>query len=73
MPRYRADDRIRAEFKDDRTGESEGLWIKVDDCDDRDRLVFGWLESDPVVFAGRLKRGDHLGVSFKDVREHKRK
>ncbi len=72
MPTYQPGDYVKVEFKDERTRESEWMWVKVDNCDDKNRLVFGWLDSQPVVFPDRLKLGQHLAVSYDNVREHRK-
>jgi hypothetical protein len=44
MANYQPGDYIKAEFKNDETGESEWMWVRVDSCDDANRRVFGRLE-----------------------------
>jgi hypothetical protein len=34
MAKYESGDYVKAEFKDDKTGESEWMWVRVDSCDD---------------------------------------
>jgi hypothetical protein len=53
---------VKAEFKDDSTGESEWRWAKVEYADDKEKLVFGRLDNEPVVSKG-LRRGMELAVS----------
>jgi hypothetical protein len=65
-------DHVKFEITNEKTGESEWMWLGVDYCDESKRLVFGWLDSDPVVFSNELKLGQHLAVSYHNVREHKR-
>jgi len=72
MNRYQPGDHVKVEFKDDHTGESEWMWVKVDYCDDRNGLVFGWLDNEPVVHAGKLKLGQHLAVSYDNICEHRK-
>lgn len=69
---FKAGDHIKFEIKDARTGESEWMWLKVDYCDDSKRVVFGWLDSEPVVFSGEVKLGQPMAVSYDNVREHRR-
>ena len=63
---------VKFEIKNDATGESEWMWLTVDRCDDPNRLVFGWLDSEPVVFSSDLKLGQHMAVSYDNVRDHKK-
>jgi hypothetical protein len=72
MAKYCTGDYIKAEFKDDATGESEWMWVRVDSCDDTDRIVFGRLDSLPVIQAGKLKLHSEIAVSYANVREHRR-
>ena len=65
-------DHVKFEIKDEKTGESEWMWLKVDSCDDSQRLVFGRLDSEPVVFSSELKLGQQMAVSYDNVREHRR-
>lgn len=72
MAEYQSGDHVKVEFKDERTGESEWLWIKVDYCVDSDRLIFGWLDNESVLFPDKLRLGQHLAVNFDNVRGHRR-
>ncbi|MGH7771425.1 MAG: hypothetical protein ACREQA_04240 [Candidatus Binatia bacterium] len=72
MPVYNSGDYVKAEFKHDATGESEWMWVRVEYCDDKNRLVFGWLDSQPVVHTDKLALGQHLAVSYDTIREHKK-
>lgn len=73
MPTYDTGDYVKAEFRDERTSESEWMWVRVDSCDDGNRLVFGRLDSVPVLDYGKtLKPGSQLAVSFDNIREHKK-
>jgi hypothetical protein len=63
---------VKSEIKNDATGESEWMWLKVDRCDEPNRFVFGWLDSEPVVFSSDLKLGQHMAVSYDNVRDHKK-
>lgn len=65
-------DYVKFEIKNDATGESEWMWLKVDRCDDSKRVVFGRLDSEPVVFTKDLKLGQQIAVSFDNVRDHKK-
>jgi hypothetical protein len=73
MPSYEPGDYVKAEFRDDKTGESEWMWVRVDSCDDENRLVFGHLDSVPLLeYGGKVKLGSQLAVSYDNVREHKK-
>ncbi len=64
-------DHVKFEIKDEKTGESEWMWLKVDYCDESKRLVFGSLDTEPVVSSSGLKVGQHMAVSYDNVREHR--
>lgn len=72
MPTYEPGEYIKAEFKDDHSGESEWMWVKVDYCDDSKRLVFGWLDNLSFVFPEKLKLGQHLAIGYDNIREHRK-
>ena len=70
MVQYQVGDYIKAEFKDDRTGESEWLWVRVQSSDDQLRVVFGELDNEPITLQG-LRLGMLLAVSYDNIREHR--
>jgi hypothetical protein len=71
MSIYEPGDYIKAEFKEDSTGESEWMWVRVDHADDEERIIFGQLDNEPVVNKG-LHRGMELAVSYDNIRERKK-
>lgn len=71
MPKYGTGDHVKVEFRDDCTGEREWMWVEIDHCDDERRLIFGRLDSQPVVHT-TLKLGQELAVSYDNVRDHQR-
>ena len=70
MGRYAKGDYIKAEFTDDEKQESEWMWVLVDSSDDEARVVFGRLDSQPIVCT-ELRLGQQLAVSYDLVREHR--
>ena len=71
MPTFRHGDYVKAEFRDDVTGESERMWVRVDSCDDEKGVLFGRLDNEPLAGTG-LRLGDELAVSYGKVVEHRR-
>jgi len=71
MSKYQAGDYVKVEFKEDSTGESEWMWVKIEHADDGERVVFGQLDNEPVVNKG-LRRGMELAVSYDNIREHRK-
>jgi hypothetical protein len=69
---FESGDYIKFEIRDEKTGESEWMWLRVDYCDEANKVAFGWLDSPPVVFSANLKLGQHLAVSYDNIREHKK-
>lgn len=73
MPRFEVGDYIKVEFKDEGTGESEWMWVIVEGSDELNRLVFGRLDSQPVLdYGDKLKLGSQLAVSYDKIREHRK-
>ena len=68
---YAAGDHVKFEIRDDKTGESEWMWLKVERTDESSRVVFGILDSQPVVFAHQMRLGQQLAVSFDNIRDHR--
>ncbi len=71
MGRYQAGDHVKFEVKDEKSGEFEWIWLLVDRSDDGQQVVFGQLDSEPVVATG-MKRGQLLAVSYQQARDHKK-
>jgi len=73
QPTYERGDHVKVEFPDETTGVGEWMWMIVDHCDDQKRLVFGTLDNEPLAdYAGKVKLGSQLAISYDQVREHKR-
>ena len=62
-------DFVKAVFTDEKTGQSEWMWVKVQRADDELRVIFGRLDSDPVA-TDNLHLGAELAVSYDNIREH---
>jgi hypothetical protein len=71
MGQYQNGDHVKIEVLDEASGEKEWMWLAVDHSDDDRRLVFGKLDSDPLVNAD-MKLGQELAVSYDNIREHRR-
>jgi uncharacterized protein YegJ (DUF2314 family) len=69
MGKYEPGDYVKVEFHDDRSGQSEWMWVKVERSDDAGRLVFGRLDNEPVVITS-LRLGMDLAISYDNIREH---
>lgn len=66
-------DYVKAEFRNDKTGESEWMWVRVDSCNEESQIVFGQLDSVPLLDYGeKLKLGSRLAVSYQKIRQHKK-
>lgn len=70
MGRYAKGDYIKAEFTDDEKRESEWMWVLVDQSDDEAKIIFGRLDSQPIVCTS-FRLGQQLAVSYDLVREHR--
>jgi len=71
MPRFQPGDYVKAEFKDDGTGESEWMWVQVGSCDDGEGVLFGRLDNEPLLDKN-LHMGDEIAVSYEKVVEHRK-
>ena len=69
---YEPGDYVKFEMKDERSGESEWMWLKVDSSDPDSRILFGHLDSEPVVFTNELRLGQQIAVSYDNVRDHRK-
>ena len=72
MTQYEAGDYVKAEFKDEETGESEWMWVHVESSDNGRRIVFGTLDSEPVVRSDKFRLGHRIAVSYDNIRQHKK-
>jgi hypothetical protein len=72
MPKYDTGDYIKVEFRDEVTGVSEWIWVRVQSSDGANQIVFGTLDNAPVNDErGKLKLGTELAISFDRIREHR--
>ena len=73
MSRYEPGDYVKIEFKDTDDPIGEWIWVKVESCDDRKRLVFGTLDNEPVGdYGGKIGLGSRLAISYDKIREHRK-
>lgn len=69
---YEAGDYVKVEFPDEVTGIGEWMWMRVDQRDDAQQLVFGTLDNEPLnYYKGKVKLGSRLAISYTEVREHR--
>lgn len=71
MSKYEKGDHIKFEVSDEEKGESEWMWLLVESSDDEQEIVFGKLDSQPVV-ATDMRVGQELAVSYEKVRDNRR-
>ena len=71
MGKYQTGDHVKFEVTDEASGESEWMWLLVKDSDDEQEIVFGKLDSQPLV-ATDMRIGQELAVSYEKVRDHRR-
>jgi uncharacterized protein YegJ (DUF2314 family) len=67
---YEPGDYIKVEFHDEQHGEAEWMWVKVENDDPVRRVVFGTLDSEPLVCTD-LRLGQQLAVSYDTIRDHR--
>ena len=72
MPKYERGDYIKVEFPDETTGTGEWMWVRVHHCDDKNRLVFGTLDNEPVNdYNSSIELGSEVVVAYGQIRDHK--
>ena len=69
MGKYKKDDSVKIEVVNETTKESEWMWLLVESSDDKQRIVFGTLDSEPIVNTD-LRLGMKLAVTYAHIREH---
>ncbi len=69
--RYERGDYVKVEFDGANGMPAEWMWVRVDHIDEVRRLVFGKLDSEPVL-TREVKVGQQIAVSFDKVREHRK-
>ncbi|HTW32208.1 MAG TPA: DUF2314 domain-containing protein [Candidatus Sulfotelmatobacter sp.] len=67
---YAPGDYIKAEFRDENSGEAEWMWVRVESSDPQNRVVFGTLDNEPLV-SKDLRLGMQIAVSFDNIRDHR--
>ena len=71
MGKYQKGDHVKVEVVNEQSGESEWMWLAVEDSNDQQRLVFGTLDSEPIVNTD-MRLGQELAVSYDKIRDHRR-
>jgi uncharacterized protein YegJ (DUF2314 family) len=71
MGRYQSGDHVKFEVVNEQSGESEWLWLSVERSEDESGIVFGTLDSQPVVMTD-MRVGQDLAISYDKVRDHRR-
>lgn len=71
MGRFQRGDHIKFEVVNEGSGEAEWLWLSVQRSDDENGIVFGTLDSQPVVVTD-MRLGQELAVSYDRVKDHRR-
>ena len=68
MAKYSRGEYVKFELGETGSGQSEWLWMTVEFCDDEAGVIFGRLDSVPVV-STQLRVGQEIAVSFDNVRD----
>ncbi len=71
MGKYSKGDHVKIEVVNERSRESEWMWLLVEKSDDDMRLVIGKLDSVPIAVAD-MHLGQELAVSYDQIRDHRR-
>jgi hypothetical protein len=70
VSQYGLGDYIKADFKDERTGESEWMWVRIKGSDNDLRGVFGTRDRERITMTD-LNIGMVLEVSYDNIRDHR--
>jgi len=70
MGRYSKGEHVKFEARNDQSSESEWMWLLVDRSDDDLGIVFGKLDSQPMVMTD-MRLGQELAVSYANIRERR--
>jgi uncharacterized protein YegJ (DUF2314 family) len=71
LGRYSHGDQVKIDVVEEQSGTHEWMWLLVDWSDDDNRVVFGTLDSQPVINTD-MHLGQELAVSYDNVREHRK-
>jgi hypothetical protein len=70
---YEPGDYVKVEFPDEATGVGEWMWVRLEVCDDKRKLVYGRLDNAPLnEFDGKIELGSQLLVSYAQIRDHRK-
>lgn len=73
MSTYEHGDYVKVEFPDEATGVGEWMWVRVEVCDEKNKVIHGSLDNEPLHdYDGKLKRGTSLIISYAQIREHRK-
>jgi len=73
MPSYAPGDYVKVEFPDEATGVGEWMWVRVEVCDDKRKVVIGRLDNEPLNdYDGKVEQEAQLVVSYAQIREHRK-
>ena len=70
MGKYAKGDHVKIEVVND-SGESEWMWLRVEESDDNQQLVFGSLDQEPIANDDMFV-GQRLAASYDKIRDHRR-
>ena len=73
MATYEQGDYVKVEFPDEATGIAEWMWVRAEACDDKNKVVIGRLDNEPLNdYDGNVELGSQLVVSYAQIREHRK-
>ncbi len=73
QPDYEPGDYIKVEFEGENGMPGEWMWVIVQNRDDQKRIVYGKLDSQPLIdYGGNVKVGSELAVRYSQIREYRK-
>jgi uncharacterized protein YegJ (DUF2314 family) len=64
-------DHVKVEFAGKSADENEWMWVKVCSSDDEHRILYGKLDSQPIIHT-ELRVGQDIAVAYDNIRDHRR-
>jgi len=73
VPTYERGDYVKVEFPDEATGVGEWMWVRVEVCDDKRKIVIGSLDNQPLNdYDGNIEHGSQVAVDYAQIKEHRK-
>ncbi len=73
VPRCMPGDYVRIQLGSESVHSEGSIWMRVERCDDKHKIVYGTIEDEPLQPIDNVFRaGSRLGASYRRIRESRR-